>query len=350
MVGAAMEPILPPNDSPAPAQPHAPQLLDAAMDHFAARAPGLPLAVAFSGGADSTALLLACAERWLGRIEAWHVHHGLQAAADEFERHCQRLCARLGVPLHVRRVDARHAPGESPEDAARRHRYACFDALARQRQAPDAINTVVIAQHADDQVETVLLALSRGAGLPGLAAMPGQWRRGGVTYQRPLLGVPGPAVRAWLRARGQAWVEDPSNASLRYTRNRIRAQLLPALETVFPQFRATFARSAAHAAQGQQILDEVAAADLAACGAPPAIGALQALSPARRANVLRHWLAARHAQTPSSAQLAALLAQIDACRTRGHRIHLKVGRGFVQRSGDVIDWTSGPGGGVLAES
>lgn len=320
------------------------------MARFATQAPELPLAVAFSGGADSTALLLACAERWPGQVEAWHVHHGLQAAADEFERHCQHLCARLAVPLRVRRVDARHAPGESPEEAARRHRYACFDALARERQGPEAVRTVLIAQHADDQVETVLLALSRGAGLPGLAAMPARWRRGGVGYQRPLLQVPGPAVRAWLRARGEAWVEDPSNASLRYTRNRIRAQLLPALEAAFPQFRATFARSAAHAAQGQQILDEVAAADLAACGAPPAIGALHALSPARQANVLRHWLALRHGQTPSSAQLAALLTQIAACRTRGHRIRLKVGRGFVERCSSVIEWTPADADGILADS
>jgi len=333
-----MKPIAAPSDAPA--------LLDAAMDRFAAQMPTLPLAVAFSGGADSTALLLACAERWPGRVEAWHVHHGLQAAADDFERHCQRLCARLNLPLRVRRVDARHAPGESPEDAARRHRYTCLDALAQESQAPEAVKTVVIAQHADDQVETVLLALSRGAGLPGLAAMPARWRRGGVVYQRPLLEVPGPAVRAWLRARGESWVEDPSNASLRYTRNRIRAQLLPTLEAAFPQFRATFARSAAHAAQGQQILDEVAAADLAACGVPPAIGALHVLSKARQANVLRHWLATQYGQTPSSAQLTALLTQVDACRTRGHRIHLKVGRGFVERRGGVIDWM--PEGGAAA--
>lgn len=336
-----MPPAAPPPATPEPRHAgagHAPALLDAAMDRLAAEAPALPMAVAFSGGADSTALLLACAARWPGQVEAWHVHHGLQAAADRFEHHCAAVCADLGVPLRVRRVDARHAPGESPEDAARRHRYASFDALAQAGQAPEAIKTVVIAQHADDQVETVLLALSRGAGLPGLAAMPAGWQRGGVAYRRPLLQVPGPAVRAWLRQHGQAWVEDPSNADPRYTRNRIRRQVLPALEAALPQFRATFARSAAHAAQAQQVLREVAAADLVGCGQPPAIGALQALSVARRANVLRHWLATAHGQTPSSAQLAALLAQIEACRTRGHRIRLKVGRGFVLRRGGTIDW------------
>jgi tRNA(Ile)-lysidine synthase len=325
------------HQSPAPV--HASALLDVALERFAAQVPALPLAVAFSGGADSTALLLACAERWPEQIEAWHVHHGLQAAADEFERHCRRLCAQLGVPLRVRRVDARHARGVSPEDAARRHRYACFGALAQE----SGIHTVAVAQHADDQVETVLLALSRGSGLPGLAAMPACWRRGAIDYWRPLLQVPGPAIRAWLRARGQIWVDDPSNASPRYTRNRIRSRLLPVLEAAFPQFRATFARSASHVAQGQQLLEELAAQDLQAIGQPPRIAALQTFTHARQANALRHWLAAAHGQTPSSAQLAELLAQIDACRTRGHHIRLKIGIGLIERNGVAIDWRAGSG-------
>ena len=312
------------------------------MDAFAADRPALPLAVALSGGADSSALLLACAARWPGQVQAWHVHHGLQAAADDFERHCADLCARLGVPLHVRRVDARPAPGQSPEAAARHHRYKAFDALALAGQASAAIKTVVIAQHADDQVETLLLALSRGAGLPGLSAMPARWCRGEVAYRRPLLGVSAAAIRAWLRARGQPWVEDPSNADERYTRNRIRARLLPALQASFPAFRATFARSAAHAAEAQQILDEVAAQDLARCGVPPRLAALRALSAPRQANLLRHWLATAHAETPSSAQLAALLAQVAAARTRGHHIRLKVGSGLVLRHGDALHWVVAP--------
>ena len=312
------------------------------MDAFAADRPALPLAVALSGGADSSALLLACAARWPGQVQAWHVHHGLQAAADDFERHCVDLCARLGVPLHVRRVDARPAPGQSPEAAARHHRYEAFDALALAGRAPEAIKTVVIAQHADDQVETLLLALSRGAGLPGLSAMPARWRRGEVAYRRPLLGVPAAAIRAWLCASGEPWVEDPSNADERYTRNRIRARLLPALQASFPAFRATFARSAAHAAEAQQILDEVAAQDLARCGVPPRLAALRALSAPRQANLLRHWLATAHAETPSSAQLAALLAQVAAARTRGHHIRLKVGSGLVLRHGDALHWVVAP--------
>lgn len=302
--------------------------------------PELPLAVAYSGGADSTALLLACAERWPGQVVAFHVHHGLQAAADGFEQHCRAFCAQLGVPLRVRHVDARPAPGQSPEDAARNARYASFRLLAQDDGAQPAIKSIAIAQQADDQVETLLLALSRGAGLAGLSAMPAQWQRDGIQYHRPLLAVPAAELRETLRSRGIAWIEDPTNRDERYTRNRIRARLLPALAEAFPQFRDTFARSAAHAAEAQQLLDEVAAEDLARIGRPPQIALLQQLTRARQGNALRHWLRRDHGAeaVPTQAQLLELLDQLAACRTRGHRIHLKVGAGFVERQGAVLAW------------
>ena len=299
-------------------------------------APELPLAVTYSGGPDSTALLLACAEKWPGQVLAVHVHHGVQAAADSFEQHCRQTCARLGVPLTVLSVNGRHASGQSPEDAARRARYQAFDDLARDPAAP--FRSLAIAQHADDQIETLLLALSRGAGLPGLSAMPEQWVRGDVSYYRPLLGVPASDIRSWLESRGADWVLDPSNADEQFTRNRIRARLLPALQASFPQFRSTFARSAAHAAQAQVVLQEVAAQDLELVGSPPQIAALQQLSQARQANLLRHWLKTAHAVVPSAAQLAQLLHQIACCTTRGHKIQIKVGGGFVQRRGAELHW------------
>ena len=311
------------------------QPFDAAMRAFA---PRLPLAVGLSGGADSTALLLACAERWPGRVHAFHVHHGLQAAADGFEQHCVALCARLGVPLSIRRVDARPAPGQSPEDAARQARYKAFEALALDGKAQAAIKDIAVAQHADDQVETLLLALSRGAGVPGMAAMPARWERGGLVWHRPLLRVAAADVRAWLRQRGESWVEDPTNADERYTRNRIRRRLLPALQQVFPQFRDTFARSCGHAAQASELLRELAETDLTATGQPPRIAALRLLSHARQANVLRHWLRQAHATTPTAAQLAELQDQIAACATRGHGIRIKVGEGYAVRDGEVLVW------------
>ena len=334
-----------------------------------------PLAVALSGGADSTALLAAACLLAPGRVQAFHIHHGLQAAADGFAAHCEALCARWQVPLRVLRVQAGHAPGESPEDAARRARYGALARAAREAAGAvqvyaregDAVAVggpsdgaagelpvrVWLGHHADDQAETLLLALSRGAGLPGLAAMPARFVREGVTFERPLLSVPGAELRSWLQGQGIGWIEDPTNADTAFTRNRIRHQLLPALATAFPQFRETFARSARHAAQAQSLLEEMAREDLAAAtpagadaaGQAPGRGSdalviqrLQALSPARQANLLRHWLRAVHGQAASTVQLEELLAQVEACRTRGHRIRIRVGRGWVLREGALLHW------------
>ena len=319
---------------------------------FADFEPLLPIAVAYSGGADSTALLLACAQKWPGQVSAIHVHHGIQAAADDFVAHCTAFCKHIGVPLQVVHVNARHATGESPEAAARTARYSAFQALASEYINSEAIKSIAIGQHADDQVETLLLALSRGAGLPGLSAMPAQWVRDGIMYYRPLLGVSAAAIRTWLAAQSQleplksfqasfngaVFIEDPTNQDEQFTRNRIRARLLPALDAVFQQFRVTFARSAAHAAQAQTLLEEVAAQDLAHVGQPPALKALQQLSPARQVNVLRFWLKSTYQVSPSTVQMDELLSQIKACTTRGHQIHLKVGPGFVHRHGPLIDW------------
>jgi len=315
------------------------QSLDEAIGAFA---PKLPLAVALSGGADSVALLVACAEKWPGQVVALHVNHGLQDAAAMFEAHCHSVCERLGVPLRIQRVDAHPLAGQSPEDAARQARYASLSALALVEYEQSAIKSIAIAQHANDQIETLLLALSRGAGLAGISAMPAHWRRDGLDYYRPLLAVAGADIRSWLAQRGIAFVEDPTNLDQRYTRNRIRARLVPALQDTFPQFLDTFARSAAHAAQAQQVLDEVAAQDLQLAGRGsdglPRIRVLQQLSRARQANALRHWLKDRFQTIPSTAQLSELLDQLADCTTRGHRIHIKVGLGFVQRSSDVLTW------------
>ncbi len=297
----------------------------------------LPLAVAYSGGADSTVLLMAAAAQWPGQVRAIHVHHGLQAAADDFELHCRQTCAALQVPIRVVRVQAGHASGESPEDAARRARYAALAGAAHEL----GVHAVLLGQHADDQVETMLLALSRGAGVPGLAGMAPVFRRHGMTFVRPLLAVSGAAIRQWIAQEGVRVVHDPTNADTAFTRNRIRHALLPDLERAFPRFRETFARSARHAAQASELLAELAQQDLEAMGGRPAIAGLRALSRHRQANVLRHWLKQSHGTSPSAAQLDALLAQVAACATAGHGIHLKVGTGHVDRDGAHLRFASG---------
>lgn len=329
--------------------------------------------VAFSGGADSTALLLMALDAAPGRVSAVHVHHGLQAAADDFAGHCEAFCAARGVPLTVLHVNAQAAPGQSPEDAARKARYQAISehvlklnqGLALVKPALNAHDliasdpapvapTVLLAQHADDQVETLLLALSRGAGVDGLSGMASRFTRHGVQWARPFLSdelfMGAAEIRQWLSARGlqarqpgsahigQGWVEDPTNQSLQFTRNRIRAQLLPALAQVFPHYRTTFARSARNMAQALDLLAQSAIDLEASVGLPPQIKALQSLPAGAQANYLRHWLKKQHHTAGSEAQLQELLSQIKACTTRGHSIRIKLGAGFVSRSGEVLHY------------
>ena len=318
------------------------QSLEQAMRAFH---PVLPLGVALSGGADSSALLALCVRKWPGQVVALHINHGLQAAANGFQAHCRQLCATLQVPLRVKAVHAAHASGQSPEDAARIARYQGLLELATGSSGDSAalaLPSIALAQHADDQVETLLLALSRGAGLAGLSAMGPEWVRGGVRFHRAFLEVAGSEIRDWLEREQIGFVEDPTNTDARFTRNRIRSLITPALQAAFPQFRDTFARSAAHAAQAQSLLDEIAQEDLTHLlrerdGLPTLVG-LQGLGRPRQANALRFWLKSGFAVIPSTVQLRELQDQLAACTTRGHRIHIKVGNGFVERKGAVLAW------------
>jgi tRNA(Ile)-lysidine synthase len=235
-------------------------------------------------------------------------------------------------------VNAKHEAGESPEDAARGARYKALVGLAKSNSVVESGGKVLLAQHADDQVETLLLALSRGAGLGGLSAMPASFERGGVQFERPMLHLGAAEIRAKLKADGVAYIEDPTNADKAFTRNKIRLDLLPTLETAFPQYRSTFLRSISHVAEANDLLASLAGIDLQAIGIPPDIKNLQALATNRQANALRLWLKFEHGAVPSTAQLDELLKQIAACKTRGHSIRLKVATGCVEREGDCLSY------------
>lgn len=315
------------------------QSVDQALNAFA---PPFPLAVALSGGADSTALLVACVRKWPSQVIAVHINHGLQAAASQFERQCQQLCDSLHISLHIIQVNAHASAGQSPEDAARIARYCALTEFMTAHPQGKACKAMALGQHADDQVETLLLALSRGAGLPGLSAMPAQWVRNGVAFYRPLLQVSSVEIRRWLVQEGHTFIEDPTNTDEAFTRNRIRARLMPALREVFPQYLDTFTRSASHAAQVQVLLNEVAQDDwLQVCNANQnalEIKKLHGLSTPRQSNVLRYWLKNFCQTSASAAQLHELLSQIAACTTAGHQIQIKVGSGFVRRSKAELAW------------
>lgn len=292
------------------------------------------VAVALSAGADSMALLHAAVAVWGQRVQAIHVNHGLQDAANAFAALAQTACDGLQVPVHLVRAQASPVAGESPEAAARHARYLALASRAHACQ----VDVVLLAHHAQDQSETVLLALSRGAGLPGLSGMPVDGVRHGVRFARPWLGVSGVALRQWLQDESIAYAHDPTNDHVRYTRNRIRHQVLPAWRHAFAAGDDMLARTARHLAQAQQLLLELAADDWAQLGRAPRITALQALSPARQVNVLRFWLAQVHHTQASDAQMQALRKQLVACTTRGHHIMLKVGQGHVVRDAEYLSF------------
>ncbi len=253
--------------------------------------------IAFSGGLDSSVLLHLLAD-WarheeLPPLYAIHVHHGLQPAGDAWPAYCARVCEQLGIALEVVRVQV--APGASLEQAARSARYQAFTA----RLGPGEV--LLSAQHRDDQAETLLFRLLRGAGVRGLAAMPASRSLGQGHLIRPLLDCSRAELQAYAQRHGLAWVEDPSNDDPRFSRNFLRQQVMPLLAERWPQVSNNLARSARHLSEAQQLLSELAEMDLAAargvstCPWLPLpsldVSAVSALSDARQRNLLRHWLA-----------------------------------------------------------
>jgi len=246
--------------------------------------------VGYSGGLDSTVLLHLLA-RLLPRerLRALHVHHGLHADADAWARHCEGVCAQLGVALGVVRVDVARDSGDGLEAAARHARHAAFaDAL-------NAGEVLALAHHRDDQAETFLLRALRASGVDGLAAMRA-WRPYAHGFLwRPLLAQPRAALLAWAQAEQLRWIDDASNADTDLDRNFLRHRVLPALRERWPHADAMFARSAALAAEATDLLADEDAAALASVrtmdAATLSVPALLALPASRRARLLRRWIA-----------------------------------------------------------
>ncbi|QDH70646.1 tRNA lysidine(34) synthetase TilS [Marilutibacter alkalisoli] len=253
-----------------------------------------PLLVAYSGGLDSTALLRLLADdpaRRADGLRAIHVHHGLHADASDWARHCQRSCDALGIPLTVVRIEVQRDSGLGLEGAARQARHAAFAAAL----ADDEV--LVTAHHRDDQAETFLLRALRASGPDGLAAMR-PWRRFGAGWLwRPLLDTPRTDLLAYARAHGLAWIEDPGNDDTAFDRNFIRQRVMPLLRERWQRADAALAASAALCADAVGLLetDDTRALATVATADPHclSVDALLALPAARRARVLRRWIAAR---------------------------------------------------------
>ncbi|NOX75686.1 MAG: tRNA lysidine(34) synthetase TilS [Gammaproteobacteria bacterium] len=263
--------------------------------------------VAYSGGLDSHVLLHSlAAQRPLpggAELRAVHVNHRLSGHAADWAQHCEAQCIALGVPLQQLIVDARAEPGESPEAAARHARYR---AIAELVQAGDCLLT---AHHQDDQAETLLLQLLRGAGPRGLAAMPMLAPFADGWHARPLLGTRRDELLAYAEKQGLHWVDDESNVDTGFDRNFLRHDIFPKLKQRFPAAASTLARSAGLCAEASELLDLRAQADLDGLeseeGTLSADG-LRGLGEVRARNALYHWIRQHGKATPSAAQMARI--------------------------------------------
>src|SRR6266446_9149386 len=272
---------------------------------------GKRLAVGLSGGVDSVTLLEVLKNCSAGSgffLEAIHVHHGLSPKAGAWARFCSALCTRWGVPLAVRRVRVAKK-GKGPEAAAREARYRAFKNIP--------CDAVALAHHRDDQAETVLMNLLRGAGVRGASGMPPRSRFDGKMLLRPLLEVPRAAILAYAREQGLAWVEDESNADEALTRNFVRRRLGPLIEARFPRWRESLARAARHFAGIE--LDAQA--------------------------LLREFLAAQGLRAPSEAKLVEMLKQLTSGGARtlvehdGMRLRVYREKLSIEAAGKIADFT-----------
>ncbi|MHB1352813.1 MAG: tRNA lysidine(34) synthetase TilS [Thiobacillus sp.] len=285
--------------------------------------PGARLVLALSGGLDSVVLLhVLAALRGQHRfvLSAVHVHHGLSPSASDWADFCERLCAAHALELQVHRVCIAGGDPLGTEAAARRERHRVFASL-------DA-DFVLTAHQQDDQAETLLLQLLRGAGPKGLAAMPQLRRPGGwrAAQLRPLLDVSRHVIRDYAQLHGLAWVEDESNLDLRYRRNALRQDIMPRLAVHFPGSTPALARGAALQAEAAGLLDDLAALD--AEGAVRAdrldCAALAALSPQRARNLLRYFIERQGCPLPNARVLdEARLQLVEARHDARVRVNLK---------------------------
>jgi len=262
--------------------------------------------VGYSGGRDSSVLLHALAGLRVHlpgdlEIRAVHVDHGLSAHAGAWSQHCAVMCSALSLPCQVLRVNAKPQSGESPEAAAREARYQAITALI------EAGDVLLTAHHQDDQAETLLLQLLRGAGPHGLAAMPVYTPFGAGWLARPLLDVTAAELASYADQHQLSWVEDPSNVDTGFERNYLRHEVMPHLKRQWPVVSRTLSRAAAHAAEAASLLDTLADSDMQPVQGPAqdtlSVSGLLTLDEARQRNVLRRWFKQLNLSVPTTIHL-----------------------------------------------
>lgn len=280
-----------------------------------------PVAVAYSGGLDSTVLLMLSsriAEKKGFPLLAFHIHHGLNSEADAWLDHCRKTCAERNIGFDSRRVVVDRQSGQGLESEARRQRYIALNALCREH----GVQLLLTAHHQDDQVETVLMQLMRGTGIAGMAGMAPVAKIPESSSEnrylgRPLLSISRERLARWAEAEGLTHIEDDSNDDVRYTRNAIRHELVPVLSRIFPGFGKRLEQTAQHMRSALDILNHTGMQDLQACVTDT--GALDlakasAFDVGRMDNLLRCWLMENGLKIPSVAWFDQMKSQIFHAR------------------------------------
>jgi len=286
---------------------------------------GQRLLVGLSGGVDSVVLLHAV--RVAGYpLAAVHVHHGLNRSADEWSAFCETLCRSWHVPLTIERIRVERDSTDGLEAAARRARHAAFGRIGG--------DWLLLAHHQGDRAETALFNLLRGAGVRGAGAL--SERSGRIL--RPLLTLGRSAILEYADSQGLRWIEDDSNADLRFSRNFLRHRVLPTMEERFPAASARLAAAAAHFAEAADLLDELARLDLGNAGPefPVDVQLLAGLSEARARNVLRFLLSRAGVGIPAEERLAEVLRQCLSAAPDRHPAVVFGDRVMRRRAGRIV--------------
>lgn len=269
--------------------------------------------IAYSGGVDSHVLLHLCAidEKLKDKLTAVYINHGLQKEANDWAKHCEQICHNLNVKFLSLTVNAKAKPGESPEEAARNARYAALMPLLGKD------DVLLVAQHADDQLETVLLQLFRGSGLKGLAGMPPSMPFGHGLLIRPLLETSKADIIRYANDHALQWIEDPSNQHIHFDRNFLRQDILPLLKQRWPSLDSTVTRSAAHCAEAQDILstlsDELLETVINADNSIN-INNLQQQKASYQSLIIRQWFHRLGLRMPRRQVLQQILEQVAGAR------------------------------------
>jgi tRNA(Ile)-lysidine synthase len=298
--------------------------------------------IGYSGGIDSHVLLHICASlpELKSKITAVYIHHGLQKEADDWAIHCQKIALDLDVSFLDIRVNANANARESPEEAARNARYNAFKNLIAKN------DVLLMAQHREDQLETVLLQLFRGSGLKGLAGMPEKMPFGAGQLYRPFLNISKAEINAYALENELIWIEDPSNQSLIYDRNFLRHEIIPKLKQRWQSLDKTVARTATHCAEAENLISNMAQSKfemvLNAENETLNISKLLDFSEAEQRLILRQWFEFFDLRMPSQDFLQRILNEVIGAKIDRHPILHKKGVTVFRQGKNLVIQSSRP--------